>query len=751
MASFDYEFEEDQSKKDAETVRKMFGDSPEVLDLPDRSKPFVLGKYQAYEGEQPPWISDYAELFEFSEFPSDRVLFDKLLNTRMPEDMLPEDYDQMVYEMELMVRNSKYRPGVYKKEYSDRLLAKLQRPDYISSVISEKTSALLGSIEYFATDYVPQLPVRFLVWSFEQGPKTYNRIFSAISRFKEPVARIEMNLPQTSRDVVRGLDLEGKTAIVTGATSGIGKEVAKSLASRGATVIMPTRNVPACDQMALQWRSDFDNPAIHCSECNLAEMSSVLKFLKELNSQKIVPDYLVNAAAVLKPFITASHSGVANVAIGTNLLSHMAMTEGVISLMDRQETLPSPITPPPNAPKELDLIDKTLQLIAPSFMKPIPPLEEYEENSAALSGDINSKAAKFARNNYNRGLKRVKKVINVTCSDFKDGALRAEELSADGIGALTGVRAYNVSKLGLIAHSQQMAIWLKRIRKSDSIVVQSVDPGLTYGTKLFENTFFKKLHTYFGSQFGWSSVKSVEEGAAPILYHLLDTKYDPSSSNGLHFSRFEVSDTGLQNRTDSFRLKFLKALDELKERAIEVSGEQTVLRRLLVKDMYEAQQVEPKIEEMKQYFRSQSEQFERSLELPMPEMMPLGLLELRPTPAQEVVGSKPLGIGPPDAPLIGDDLRHNWHNITDTLPVQIHELERRLKLAPPEPSPEEAIAIENTKAEFEALKKQIMHERRLKSHITSAYAEPLPPAAGESWWSWVKAKVNDLTKPTINQ
>lgn len=43
--------------------------------------------------------------------------------------------------------------------------------------------------------------------------------------------------------------MEGKTVIITGCTSGIGKETAKDLAKKGARVIMACRNVESANQL----------------------------------------------------------------------------------------------------------------------------------------------------------------------------------------------------------------------------------------------------------------------------------------------------------------------------------------------------------------------------------------------------------------------------------------------------------------------------------------------------------------------
>lgn len=51
------------------------------------------------------------------------------------------------------------------------------------------------------------------------------------------------NARSTSQDVIKGVDLTGKIAIVTGGNTGIGLETARVLAAAGAKVIVPARDV----------------------------------------------------------------------------------------------------------------------------------------------------------------------------------------------------------------------------------------------------------------------------------------------------------------------------------------------------------------------------------------------------------------------------------------------------------------------------------------------------------------------------
>jgi NAD(P)-dependent dehydrogenase (short-subunit alcohol dehydrogenase family) len=90
-------------------------------------------------------------------------------------------------------------------------------------------------------------------------------------------------------------DLGGKTALVTGASRGIGEAVARLLAGWGAHVIISSRQQDACEQVAASIRDGGGNAtamAVH-----IGETDSIDALFSALDARSLVPDILVNNAA----------------------------------------------------------------------------------------------------------------------------------------------------------------------------------------------------------------------------------------------------------------------------------------------------------------------------------------------------------------------------------------------------------------------------------------------------------------------
>jgi NAD(P)-dependent dehydrogenase (short-subunit alcohol dehydrogenase family) len=114
-----------------------------------------------------------------------------------------------------------------------------------------------------------------------------------------------MSAPITSRfteestadEVLAGIDLTGKTAIVTGASSGTGIATARSLASAGAEVTMAVRNVAAGEQVAEAIARDRGVPKPRVEQIDLLSMRSVADFARRWGDRPL--DMLINNAGLM--------------------------------------------------------------------------------------------------------------------------------------------------------------------------------------------------------------------------------------------------------------------------------------------------------------------------------------------------------------------------------------------------------------------------------------------------------------------
>ncbi|ENN73512.1 retinol dehydrogenase 11 [Dendroctonus ponderosae] len=95
--------------------------------------------------------------------------------------------------------------------------------------------------------------------------------------------------------------LNGKVALVTGANSGIGYEIAKELAARGAHVILACRNLEKAIAAAAEIRKSLqNNPVLEPLELDLSSLRSVQSFAKIVNEYEFI-HILVNNAGVAYP------------------------------------------------------------------------------------------------------------------------------------------------------------------------------------------------------------------------------------------------------------------------------------------------------------------------------------------------------------------------------------------------------------------------------------------------------------------
>ncbi|KAI2648856.1 Retinol dehydrogenase 12 [Labeo rohita] len=87
--------------------------------------------------------------------------------------------------------------------------------------------------------------------------------------------------------------LDGKTVIITGANTGIGKETAIDLAKRGARIIMACRDMEKADSALKEVRDASGNQDVVISRLDLADSTSIREFAENINKGHFLLTYLL--------------------------------------------------------------------------------------------------------------------------------------------------------------------------------------------------------------------------------------------------------------------------------------------------------------------------------------------------------------------------------------------------------------------------------------------------------------------------
>ena len=129
--------------------------------------------------------------------------------------------------------------------------------------------------------------------------------------------------------------LEGKTVVVTGANTGIGKETALDLAMRGARVIMACRNLQKAQTAAKEIAEKSHNSNIVVKHLDLASLKSVRDFAEDMNKNEARLDVLINNAGVgFIPELTKTQDDF-EMTMGVNHLGHFLLTNLLLDLLKK--------------------------------------------------------------------------------------------------------------------------------------------------------------------------------------------------------------------------------------------------------------------------------------------------------------------------------------------------------------------------------------------------------------------------------
>lgn len=131
------------------------------------------------------------------------------------------------------------------------------------------------------------------------------------------------NRRTTADEVLDGKDLSGKTIVVTGANTGIGFEATRSLAAKGAHVIMACRNTETGDLAVNKIREKYESASTCVKELDLASFESIKAFAAKLDIDQI--DALICNAGVIHNDYRETAEGY-EITVGVCHIGHFLLT-----------------------------------------------------------------------------------------------------------------------------------------------------------------------------------------------------------------------------------------------------------------------------------------------------------------------------------------------------------------------------------------------------------------------------------------
>lgn len=129
-------------------------------------------------------------------------------------------------------------------------------------------------------------------------------------------------------EILDGINLSGKTAIVTGGYSGIGIETTRALSEAGANVIIPARRTEEA-MVAL----DGIIPKDHIFEMDLSDLDSIKRFT-DLVKSNLSLSILINNAGIMACAESKTSNGW-DLQFAVNHIGHFVLTHELIDSMDQ--------------------------------------------------------------------------------------------------------------------------------------------------------------------------------------------------------------------------------------------------------------------------------------------------------------------------------------------------------------------------------------------------------------------------------
>jgi NAD(P)-dependent dehydrogenase (short-subunit alcohol dehydrogenase family) len=128
----------------------------------------------------------------------------------------------------------------------------------------------------------------------------------------------------TTDDVLDGVDLSGKRAVVTGASTGLGEETTRALSAHGAAITMAVRDTARGDAAAARIRELVPEADLEVRQLELGSLASVRAFAEGFLAEHNQLDLLINNAGVMASPYGTTEDGF-ELQFGTNHLGHFLL------------------------------------------------------------------------------------------------------------------------------------------------------------------------------------------------------------------------------------------------------------------------------------------------------------------------------------------------------------------------------------------------------------------------------------------
>jgi len=137
----------------------------------------------------------------------------------------------------------------------------------------------------------------------------------------------------TASDVLDGVDLRGTQALVTGGTTGIGKETARALLGAGASVVITARSDEKGAAAVAELRAEVPGSAVTYEVLELGSLASVRAFTDRFAGSHERLDLLIANAGVMAMPYGLTEDGF-EMHLGTNHLGHFVLIGRLLPLLE---------------------------------------------------------------------------------------------------------------------------------------------------------------------------------------------------------------------------------------------------------------------------------------------------------------------------------------------------------------------------------------------------------------------------------